>query len=104
MASSFNFVKTGKVVGTGADKKIVLGFQPRMVELFNADNTGGKITAWKTDQMATRFAKKVIANGTTTFADDMCVIESDGFTIGDDSDLNAAGEDIYYIAWQGKND
>ena len=103
MASSLNFIKTGKVVGTGADKKIVLGFQPRSVTLFNAA-AGGLVTCWKTDQMATRYAKKAVAAGTTTFADDMCVIESDGFTIGDDSDLNVAGEDIYYEAIQGKND
>jgi len=103
MSSSLNMIKTGKVPGTAADKSVVLGFQPRVVELFNA-NASGLTSCWKTDAMVTRFARKTVPAGTVTFADDMCVINSNGFTIGDDSDLNAAAEDIYYVAYEGKND
>lgn len=103
MASSYNFLKTGAVVGSGALKKVVLGFKPRSVRLFNSA-VGGLIEAYKTDTMAADSAMKRVAAGTTTFPADMVTLDSDGFTIGVDADLNAAGETIHYEALEGKNE
>lgn len=104
MASSLNLIKSGKVGGkTGVAKKVVLGFKPKHVMLFNAA-AGGLITAQKYAEMPTTYATKVVAAGTQTFAANMCTLESDGFTIGTDGDLNVTGEDIYYTAFEGKNE
>ena len=103
MSSSLNMVKTGKVSGSGAAKKVLLGFKPRSVHLFN-EAAGGLVEAWKTDTMETSKAMKRVPAGTATFAANMVTIETDGFTIGNDADLNAAGEVIHYEAFEGKND
>lgn len=103
MSSSLNMVKSGKVSGSGALKKVVLGFKPREVRLFNAA-AGGLVEAWKTDSMDDDKAMKRVPAGTATFPADMVTINADGFTIGVDADLNAAGEEIHYLAYQGKND
>ena len=103
MSSSLNMVKTGKFSGNGTTKKIVLGFKPREVRLFN-EAAGGLTEAWKTDTMDTSKAMKRIPAGTTTFPANMVTLNSDGFTVGNDADLNAAGELIHYVAYEGKND
>lgn len=101
MSSAVNMVKRGSVVGTGAEKKVILGFKPAVVHLFNVD---GLVTAYKTDNMGTNKAMKEITAGTKTFPANMVTIESDGFKIGTDTDLNVAGERIEYEAWQGRNE
>lgn len=103
MASSLNMVKTGVVSGTGSAKKVVLGFKPREVRLFNAA-AGGLVEVWKTDTMDAASAMKRVPAGTATFDADCCTLNADGFTIGADADLNAAGEAIHYVAYEGKND
>ncbi len=103
MSSSFNMVKTGKVSGTGAAKKIVLGFKPRSVRLWN-EAAGGLVEVWKTDTMDLAKAMKRLPAGTATHDADCCTLNSDGFTIGADADLNVAGEAIHYEACEGKND
>lgn len=101
MSSAVNMVKRGSVVGTGAEKKIILGFKPVVVHLHNVD---GLVSAYKTDNMEDDKAMKEVTAGTKTFPVDMVTIEADGFKIGTDSDLNVSGERIEYAAWQGRNE
>lgn len=101
MSSSLNMVKTGMFKGTGAVKKIVLGFKPRSVRLFNAD---GLVSAWKTDTMDTDKALKAVTAGDQTYAADMVTLNSDGFSVGVDADLNVAGEVVHFEAHEGKNE
>lgn len=103
MSSSLNMVKTGAVAGNGTTKKVVLGFKPREVRVFN-EAAGGLVEGWKTDTMETSKAMKRVPAGTATFAANMITLNSDGFTIGNDADLNAAGEKIHYVAYEGKNE
>lgn len=101
MASSYNMVKTGVVKGNAATKKVVLGFKPRHVELFNSTNF---CSAMKSDSMSGSSAKKQVAAGTATFPANMVTLNDDGFTIGNDAVLNAAASDIHYVASEGKNE
>ena len=103
MSSSLNMIKRGKVSGKGSEFSVVLGFQPVKVELFNSDSSG-LTTCEKHESMDAKFAKKQVPAGTVTFADNMCQINSDGFLIGSDADLNAAGEEIHFTAYEAKNE
>jgi hypothetical protein len=94
-------VKMGKILAKGTVKKIVLGFRPRAVEVVNET---GLVTAFKSDTMDGSKGAKRVTNGTMTFPTDLITIESDGFTIGTDADLNAAGEALHYVAWQARNE
>jgi len=101
MSSKVNFVKRGKTIGKGTAKKIVLGFKPVKVELFNET---GLAQAFKTDTMETSKAIKQITAGTMTFPANVCTIETDGFTIGTDTDINVASEVIHWVAYEAIND
>ena len=99
MSSSMSYVKQGKVFGKGAKFKVVLGFEPKVVELFNAA-AGGLTSAFKTKLMDGEYAKKTVPAGTVTYANNMVEIVSDGFYVGADADLNASGEEIFYAAYE----
>lgn len=93
--SNTAWTRTGKVVGNGSTKKVVLGFKPKKVDLFNEDSGD---SAMKSDTMDGAFAHKKVAAGASTYADNVCTIEDDGFTLGNDADINAADEVIHYVA------
>lgn len=101
MGSGTNWVKRGSLAGTGSAIKINTGFQPVKVELYNED---APASAVKTDSMAGSNALKRITAGDATYATAVCTMETDGFTIGTDADLNTATETIHWIAYQAHND
>ena len=98
MSSSFNMKKTGVVIGKGADQKIVLGFKPRHVKVFNI--TDG-IKSEKVDSMPAAKAVSEAANGDATYADHI-VMEADGFTMK--AALAVAAKELHYVAEEGKNE
>lgn len=98
MSSSFNMKKTGVVVGKGADQKIVLGFKPRHVKVFNI--TDG-IKSEKSDSMPLAKAVTEAIDGATTYSDHI-VMEADGFTMK--AALAVAAKELHYIAEEGKNE
>jgi len=100
-----NQVAAGTVTGTGAAINVVLGFTPRYVEVVNVAS-GGLVTAKWFQGMAAASAVKQAAAGTTSVITSNGIseyagsagVESKGFTIGADTDLNVSGEAMYYIA------
>ena len=92
MSSKVPFKKTGSVKGAGADKKVVLGFKPQVVEVYNV--TDG-IKSKKLDSMPLLKAVSEAADGATTYADHI-QINSDGFTIK--AALAVAGKELHYCA------
>ncbi len=92
-------IVTGAVVGTGSAINVrTVGFRPKTVKVINA---GGLVTALWTDKMADAAAWKELNHDTAQRAfvtSDGITPLSDGFTIGADSDINASGEQIYFIA------
>ena len=98
MASSLNMKKRGMFVGTGADKTIVLGFQPVHVKVWNV--TDG-IKSEKIDTMVDAKAVSEDEDGAATYADHI-EMETDGFTVK--AALAADGSELHYLACQAKND
>ncbi len=103
-------IKTGTVTGTGSANNVELGFNPDIVLLLNKTDPGLFIytsdmddaSALKlTDAPALTFPT---SNGISAYAgsDTPGSEASKGFTIGADSDLNAASDVLYYIAIAGE--
>ena len=99
--SGANRVKRGRLAGTGSNIKINCQFPPVKVELYNED---APASAHKTDSMDGAFAHLRVTGGTGSHADSVCTLETDGFTIGDQADINTSGETIHWMAWQAEND
>lgn len=99
MSSSLNMVKTGVVTVSAATKKVVLGFKPRYVKVFNEASLA---QAYVSDQMSGKCVKQVAA-GTTTYDADALALTADGFQVGADAEVCAAGK-LQYVAYEGKND
>lgn len=98
MSSSLNQIKTGQIIGTGADKKIVLGFKPRYVEALNVDDLK---TTIKSDSMADGEAYQRVTAGTLSAVNHLD-LNSDGFTLK--AAAQADGDVIHYVAYEGKNE
>lgn len=98
MSSGVQLSKNGAVVGTGADLDVTtVGYRPRRVELVNE---GGLVTAVWTDSMTEgRGFKRVTAGDMTQMAAGEGITPlANGFRIGVDADVNAAGEKVHWVA------
>ena len=107
-------LKVGTVEGTGSAINVSIGFQPDYIEVYNYDDAGGLAPTikWFSGMTAGHGLKtlKVIDSGSTGNASSAKITSGglsqyagsdsagQGFTIGTDSDLNASGETLYYIA------
>lgn len=98
MSSKMPFSKSGKVVGHGADKKIVLGFMPRKIEIHNVTD---RISAVKLDTMPNNDALVRAANGDGT-VNPYVGLESDGFVIK--AALAVTGKELHYYAEEANNE
>lgn len=101
MSSGVQVSKNGAVVGTGAAIDVrTVGFRPRRVELYN--KAGLCYAVWLDTFSDGHMVKTVDSGaGTTDVADvtsNGITPLSDGFRIGTDADLNAAGEVIHWVA------
>ncbi len=99
--SGQNWVKRGTLKGTGALITITCGFKPVKVSVFNVV---GLAKAEKTENMGDDRAYKTITDGTASYPTDLIAMTDNGFTIGTDSDLNVADEDLHWVAHQAQND
>lgn len=98
MASSLNKVRSGKFIGAGADKKIVLGFKPKYVEIMNiTDGADYK----KSETMEADKARKEIAAGDKTYVDSV-TMNADGFTLL--AAQAVADKEFHYVAYESKSD
>lgn len=110
-----NEVAVGTVEGTGAAINIQCGFQPRYVKVFNYDDAGSlfpTIEWWEgmaaasglktksiVDSGATglKSSEKITSLGISQYAGSEAA-NSEGFTIGADTDVNVSAETMFYIA------
>lgn len=104
----------GYVIGTGAAIRIIMGWCPRKVELYNTE--GNCFGVWVKNMDAGSIFKTVDSGSGTTdislvTSGGITIIGADeysstdkvsgdgmGFIIGTDSDINVSGEDIYFFA------
>jgi len=103
-----NRVYTGTVEGTGAAISVTTGFVPKYVRLFNVD--GGCWLEWS-EEMGAGKGMKIADSGTAkcdiSYISSGCVTIKGsaatdtilGFSIGTDSDINANGETICWVAF-----
>ncbi|MBP2230822.1 hypothetical protein J2847_004131 [Azospirillum agricola] len=107
-------IRTGTVNGTGAAINVSLGWQPDYVKVMNIADAGAldAIIEWTVDMPAAAGMKylRIVDNATTTNKSHAYVTSggisayagsasaAEGFTIGTDTDLNASGEKIVWIA------
>jgi len=114
----FNNIFVGSVEGTGAAINVETGFKPRYVKVLNIDDAGSlnPTIEWFEGMTAAYGLKNlrqaVDEGGTATYSVVNEIItslgisqyagaagsNSEGFTIGADTDLNVSGETIVYIA------
>lgn len=95
---------TGTATGTGSAINVELGFTPSRIEIINETDPGYYV--W-TDTMADGEMQKTVGAGTTTFESSNGISAyagsagsaSKGFTIGTDSDMNAASDVLHWCAW-----
>lgn len=103
MGSGVNRMMTGSLVGTGSAINVrTVTFRPRKVEIFNV--SGVCMAVW-TNTMADASALKTVDSGAgatdiSFVTSDGITPLSDGFTLGADSDLNASGETVHWVAHQ----
>ncbi len=97
MASGAAKAIYGAVVGTGADLDVrSVGFRPRHVELVNM--VSGDELKWS-ETMGDAAGLKRQAAGTAVVLSSLGVTPlSDGFRLGTDTDMNAAGETVHFVA------
>ena len=98
MSSRQPWVKSGKVIGHGADKKIVLGFKPKKVEVLNVTD---RISATKLDTMPNLDALVRAANGDGTIQS-FIELQSDGFLMK--AGLAVTGKELHYLAEEANNE
>ena len=100
MSSGVNRVKVGAFNGTAAIKDIrTVGFRPKYVRVINvsADTAAGE---WF-EGFADDSVFKAITDGTMSLAtSDGITPLADGFRLGADTDLNVAGEQVYWVAYE----
>ena len=97
-------VKTGTVTGTGAAINVAVGFSPSVIHIFNKTDPGFYV--WTKDMDDAAMVKLTDApaltaptsNGVTPYAGAIAAT-SEGFTIGADTDMNAASDVLYWVAW-----
>lgn len=98
MSSKAPFSKSGKIVGHGADKKIVLGFKPRKVEVHNVTD---RISAVKLDTMPANDALVRAANGDGT-VNPFVGLDNDGFIVK--AAFAVTGKELHYYAEESLNE
>jgi hypothetical protein len=91
----------GAYVGTGTAFNVdTVGFRPKVVQIWNA---GGLTFSTWTKTMADGSAHKIINHDTAQNAvvtSNGITPRNNGFTVGTDADLNAAGETCHWVAYE----
>jgi hypothetical protein len=85
----------GTYVGDGADNRSIsgAGFQPELVATFGDGNDSFFRPATLSGDASFRFP------GLSQFADRIQMLESDGFQIGTNQEVNQLGVTYHYVAW-----
>lgn len=98
MSSVTNKIKRGSFTGSGADRKVLCGFKPRVVHVYNI--TDG-VDYKKTETMEDSKARKEVIAGDKTYVDSI-EIESNGFTII--AAENVADKVFHYAAYESQSE
>ncbi|GAG44729.1 unnamed protein product [marine sediment metagenome] len=96
MASGAAKVAYGSFLGTGAALTVKTpGFRPRYVRIVNGTGPNAEWFESMADDTAVKHAQ---TGATTLLTSDGITPLADGFGVGADADLNAAGEVVHFMA------
>ena len=106
LASDATFqMQTGYYIGTGTDNLAItgVGFQPQLVLI--KDDTGNGVDGvnWKSSSMSSEINSTLADSDADTTTDAIQSLDSDGFTLGTDADVNTANIRFVWIAFRGSD-
>ncbi len=96
---------TGTYVGDGTDDRAItgLGFQPDMVMIKDNTNVGNNGFIFKTSSMTAELTLVTAENDANLTTNHIQSLDTDGFTVGDDADVNTANIMYHYVAFSGSD-
>lgn len=96
---------TGYYVGTGTDNRAItgLGFSPDLVMIKDASANGSDGILWKSTSMSGEVTAKLGDSEADISTNVIQSLDSDGFTLGTNSDVNGSGVVFYYVAFDGSD-
>lgn len=103
-AATFS-IQTGSYVGDGTDNRAItgIGFQPDLILLKDDTSIGQEGVIMKTSSMTGEHTLALAETDFTLNSNHIQSLDSDGFTIGSDQDVNMANVEYFYIAIGGSN-
>lgn len=98
-------MRTGYYMGDGSDDRAItgIGFEPDLVMIKDDNTAGGSGMVIKTSSMSGEIAHALSETDTGLDTNHIQSLDSDGFTIGDDADVNTANTIYYYTAFGGSD-
>jgi len=87
------YLDTGTVAAYNFDD---LGFQPRYVKVINT--TSNDEECWIEGMPNASAQKRLKAGGASTITSNGITVNSRGFTLGLDTDINVTSEQVYFVA------
>lgn len=98
-------MQTGYYVGDGADNHAItgLGFQPDLVFIKDDTTNGSDGINWKSSAMSGEVSAVLADSDGDTASDAIQSLDSDGFTLGTDADVNGLNVRYTWIAFSGSD-
>ncbi|KKR05980.1 MAG: hypothetical protein UT34_C0001G0020 [candidate division WS6 bacterium GW2011_GWF2_39_15] len=103
-AATFS-IQTGYYLGDGTDNRTItgLGFQPDLILIKDDSNAGVDGTLFKTSAMSGETTARLADQDVDITSDTIQSIDSDGFTIGTNADVNTSAVMYFWIAFGGSD-
>jgi len=98
-------MQTGSYVGDGTDDRTItgLGFQPELLILKDNTNVGNNGSIFKTASMAAELSLVIAETDGNLTTNHIQSLDTDGFTVGNDNDVNSANVMYWYVAFEGSD-
>lgn len=98
-------MQTGTYIGNGLDDRVItgVGFEPDMVMIKDNTNIGNSGLIFKTSEMPGELSLVTAEGDAANTTNHIQSLDADGFTVGDDADVNTANMPYYWIAFSGSD-
>ena len=98
-------MQTGYYVGDGADNRAItgVGFQPQLIIIKDDTGNGSLGALWKSSSMSGETTAHTADANADIASDAIQSLDSDGFTLGTNADVNAANVRFTWIAFRGSD-
>ena len=92
------YQKVGSYEGNGTSKDIVTGFEPRFLLMKNADNATGNWVIFDSTRGVNQRLFPDLSNAENTITTQLTSFNSDGFSVGSNTNVNGLNNTIIYLA------